>query len=491
MFERYVEKARRVIFFARYEACQFGSPFIETEHLLLGIVREDKGLVARLGILNGTEAIRKYIEGMTEARPKVATTVDLPMSHAAKRALAMAAEEADRLNHQLIAPAHLLLGLLRDQESLATEILKSHGVGLEQVRQLLLHPPGEVGLLPSRAPAPPPPSPVDSEAGMIQMIMGFWVSRAIYTVAKLGIADILKGGPKSVEGLAEATGSDARSLYRMLRALSSVGVFTELDGQRFATTPLARTLEDRPGTLRYFAMAELGQEHFSAWEEFPYSVRTGGLAFTERFKQEVWEYYATHHEHAEVFNRSMSGLTEWVTQAVLAAYDFSPFQRIVDVGGGQGAFLAAVLGKAPAARGVLFDASPVIAEATRLRDAGLADRSEQVAGDFFEAVPDGGDLYLIKWILHDWHDEQCVTILSHIRSSMAAGGKVLIIEGVLGGAGPDAPFKNFLDLNMMVMTGGCERTEDGYRTLLEKAGFKLSRVVPTASPMSIIEAVAV
>ena len=483
MFERYDDTARRVVFFGRFTASQFGSSHLETEHLLLALLNEDREIANRFfGSPDPAAAIRLRIETNRKPDQRQPSDVDVPLSHAAKQVLTYANEEAKRQNDYHVAPAHLLLGLLRDKESLASQFLSDHNVDAAKVNEYLRLSQSH-SALPAGSASPAP------DGAMIQMITGFWASRALYTACKLGLADLLKDGPKSVADLASATASHPDSLYRMLRALASIGVFAELDGQHFASTPLAQTLEDRPGTLRYFALAELGQEHFSAWEEFPHSIRTGGMAFTERFKQPIWEYYAAHAEHAEVFHRAMSNLTEWVTQAILAVYDFSTFGKIVDIGGGQGAFLAAVLGKSPAALGVLFDAAPVIADATRLTEAGLAGRSEQVAGNFFEAVPAGGDLYTMKMILHDWNDEECHAILSNIRKVIAPSGKVLIVETVLGGTGPDAPFKNFLDLNMLVMTGGRERTEAGYRALLERAGFKLNRVIPTQSPVSIVEAV--
>ena len=462
MFERYVDNARRVIFVARAQADETGHDEIDSEHLLLAILREEPGLAPHLP---SEMAIRNRMPAT--GNPHQST--DLRFSLAAKTALQRAAQEATRLGHSHIAPIHLLMGLLQDDESLAAELLKGHGITLPQVEALSLNPP-----------APP------AEPAMLQIVTGFWTSRAVYTAAKLGLADFLKDGPKSVADLAKATSSHEDSLYRMLRALSSVGIFAELDDRRFATNPLAATLEEKPGSLRYAAMAELGQEHYAAWEEFPYSVRTGGLAFTEKFKQPVWDYYAKNPEHGEVFNRSMSTLTEWFTQAILAAYDFSGFKIIVDIGGGQGALLSAILAQAPEARGVLFDAPAVIAEASHLSSG----RSEKVAGNFFEAVPAGGELYTMKMILHDWTDDECHKILSNIRKSIAPGGKVAIVEMVLG-PGKEAPFKNFLDLNMLVMTGGRERTEAEYRALLEKAGFRLNRVVHTASLMSIVEGAAV
>ncbi|HEY3739964.1 MAG TPA: methyltransferase [Bryobacteraceae bacterium] len=481
MLDGYTAEARRVLFFGRCEANGSATEHIEAEHLLLALLYEDRDIAARFfRSPDAASLIRPKIMQKFKSKPQIPAYGDMPLSLAAKQVLQGAVEEAAKLQDYHVAPAHLLMGLLRDKESLAAEILKEHGVTAEQVRTYLVQQPKAKG------------TPQQStDTAMIQMITGFWVSRAVYTAAKLGIADLLKGGvTKSVIEMASATGSHPEFLYRMMRALSSVGVFHELEGQKFTNSPMSETLEsDRLGTLRYFAIAELGQEHYSAWEEFPYSVRTGGLAFTEKFKRPVFDYYRAHPAEAEVFNRSMSNLTEWVTGAVMGAYDFSAFHKIVDVGGGQGAFLAAMLGVAKSARGVLFDDPQVIAEATRLKDGGLGERAEQVGGDFFAAVPAGGDLYTLKMILHDWSDEDCIAILRNVRKGIVTGGKVVIVETVLG-PGPDAPMKNFLDLNMMVMTGGRERTEAGFRYLLEKSGFKFGRVISTASPMSVIEGTA-
>ena len=328
-------------------------------------------------------------------------------------------------------------------------------------------------------PAAPPP-----EAILQQMIVGFWVSRAIYAAAKYQLPDLLKDGPKTSDELAAASGTHAPSVYRLLRALASAGIVEEHEGRRFSSTPVFATLESgRPGTMRYFAMAELGQEHYSAWEEFPHSIATGEMAFTHKFKQEVWEYYAKNAEHAGIFNNSMTSLTQWAIGAVLAAYDFTPYRKTIDIGGGHGAFLEAVLGVNLEARGVLFDAPPVIAGVQP------HPRYSATAGDFFKAVPAGGDLYMMKWIIHDWNDEQSVRILSNIRKVMAPGAKVILVEAVLEPP-PGNPMKNFIDLNMMVMTGGSERTEAEYRSIYDRAGLTVTRLVPTDSPFSIVEGVA-
>jgi ubiquinone/menaquinone biosynthesis C-methylase UbiE len=326
---------------------------------------------------------------------------------------------------------------------------------------------------------------------MQQMIMGFWISRAIYSAAKFGIADLLRNGPKTVRELANASGTHAPSLYRLLRALASVGVFAEDQDGQFHSTPIAATLQsDAPGSLRYFAMAELGQEHYSAWEEFPYSVQTGETAFVHRFGEEVWSYYSKHPEQADVFNNAMTKITQLVNAGVLASYDFARFRRVVDVGGGHGEFLASILKANPKSRGVLFDSPHVISGATRISEEGLSGRCELVAGDFFETVPDDGDAYILKWIIHDWSDERSAAVLKNCRRAMAKNGMVLIIETVIA-KGNELSFGKFVDLNMLVMTGGCERTEEEYKQLLAAAGFQLGRIVPTDSGFSVIEGVPV
>jgi ubiquinone/menaquinone biosynthesis C-methylase UbiE len=332
--------------------------------------------------------------------------------------------------------------------------------------------------------APPPP------VQMLQMIAGFWVSRAIYAAAKLGVADLVASAPKSVEELAAATQTHAPSLYRVLRALSSVGVFARDAEGRFAQTPLSATLTtDTPGSLRWLAMTELGEEHYPAWEELLFSVKTGERAFDRRFGKPVWEFFAENPENARIFNNAMTGTTAVVTEAVLGAYDFSWARKVLDVGGGHGGLLASILKATPRASGVLFDAPQVVADAgARLAAAGVADRCEIVGGDFFESVPAGADAYTMKWILHDWDDEQSTRILKNVRRAVAADGRLLVIEAVIP-ANDEPHFGKFIDLNMLVMTGGRERTEAEFRALLAAADFRLARVVPTPSPVSVIEAV--
>ncbi len=335
---------------------------------------------------------------------------------------------------------------------------------------------------PTQAALPPPQA-------MLQMITGFWVSQTIHAAARLGLADLVKDGPQTADEMAAATNTQAASLYRVLRALASIGVFVEHDDGRFATTPLAATLEtNAPGTLRWMAMAELGQEHFPAWGNLLHSVRTGETAFDNYFGQDPWTYYAQHPEEAQVFNNAMTGLTGLVHQAVLKAYDFSGLSKIVDVAGGHGGQLSAILKDYPSMQGVLFDLPQVIAGAGPLFDAaGVRARCELASGDFFQAVPAGGDAYLMKWIIHDWDDERAVTILKNCRRVMVAGGRLLLIEMVVQ-PGNGSDLSKFMDLNMMVMTGGCERTEAQFSALFSQAGFTLTRIVPTESVFCVIEA---
>jgi ubiquinone/menaquinone biosynthesis C-methylase UbiE len=335
---------------------------------------------------------------------------------------------------------------------------------------------------------PPSNAAVPPSVAMLQMISGFWISRAIYIAAKLGIADQLRDGPKTVDELAAATATHAPSLYRVLRALASVGVFSEDKKRGFALTPLAETLRtDAPGSLRAFATVELGEEHYPAWGELLHSVRTGEIAFDRAFGMPVWKFFEQNPENAKTFNDAMTGFTLAVNDAVLSSYDFSSFGKIVDVGGGHGSLIASILKTNPKMRGVLFDAPPVIEGARhRLKDEGLAERCEATAGDFFDSVPSGGDAYIVKWIIHDWDDERSVTILKNCHRAMAKNGRLLLVEAVVP-HGSEPHFSKYMDLNMLIMTGGRERTEDEYRTLLEASGFKLTRIVPTGSPMSIIE----
>lgn len=324
---------------------------------------------------------------------------------------------------------------------------------------------------------------------MLQFVTGFWMSRAVFVFAKLGIPDLLQSGPKSVEELAQATDTHAPSLYRLLRALASKGVVKTEAGGRFALTPLSELLvTGAPGSVRWFIVSELGQEHYPAWGNLMHSIKTGEIAFDNHFGVDIWGYFAQNPDDAAVFNDSMSGMTAAVNEAIMSRYDFSSFNKVIDVGGGHGGLITSILKQNPQAKGVLFDAGVVIEGARpRLEAAGVADRCEAVAGDFFKAVPAGGDAYVMKWIIHDWEDEKAIRILKNCRTHMQPNGRLIIVDCVVP-ENDEPDFSKTFDLNMLVMTGGKERTAAEFEQLLAAAGFKLLRVIPTDLPTSIVEA---
>jgi hypothetical protein len=333
--------------------------------------------------------------------------------------------------------------------------------------------------------ASPPP------ATLLQMMTGYWVSQAVYVAAKLGIADLLADGPVGCDHLAAATDTHAPSLRRVLRALASVGVFTEASPGSFTLTPLAELLRtETPGSMRALAIM-YAEEQYRAWGELLHSVRTGEMAFDHQFGMGYFAYLAQHPEADRVFNEAMTGWTHQLVGAVVDTYDFSPFNTVVDVGGGYGTLLAAILRRNPGARGILFDQPHVVASAEEhLATSGVADRCTAVGGDFFAAVPAGGDAYVLAQILHDWDDERCVAILGQCRRAMPNHGKLLVVELVLP-PGDEAFFGKWLDLHMLVLLGGRERTAAEYDALFRGAGFELARVVPTPPGPSVVEAVPV
>jgi hypothetical protein len=339
---------------------------------------------------------------------------------------------------------------------------------------------------PSAVAQVPPP------IAMLQLISGFWISRGIYITAKLGVADLVKDGPKTAGELAAATQTHAPSLFRVLRALASVGIFTRDEQNRFGDTPLLQTLRsDVPGSLRAFAMTELGEEHYPAWGELLHSVKTGGIAFDQAFGTDVWKYFAQHPDSAKIFNDAMSGMTAQANEALHAVYDFAGIKTLVDIGGGHGGLITSILRRNPDMRGILFDSPQVIDGArTVIESSDVADRCELAGGDFFASVPAGGDAHIMKWIIHDWDDDQSVAILKNSHRALAESGKLILVEAVVP-AGNEPHFSKFIDLNMMVMTGGREPTEAEFHDIYERAGFRLTRVVPTESPFSVIEGVRV
>ncbi len=333
------------------------------------------------------------------------------------------------------------------------------------------------------------PHDVPPSAALEQMMWGYQRSQALYVAAKLGIADVLKDGPKSCEALAQATGTHVRSLYRVLRYLASIGVFTEGQHAEFGLTPLAACLQTGvPGSRRAMAIMH-GEEHYRAWGEILYSVTTGEPAFNHLFGQGVFAYLAAHPEASAVLNEGMTERATEMAHAVVQVYDFSSYGTIVDVGGGYGTFLTALLQVNPQARGMLFDQPHVVAGATKhIEASGLGGRCHTVAGDFFTAVPTGGDAYVLTRVLHDWDEAHSLAILKSCYRAMADQGTLLVIEHVIPPG--NAPSRSKLaDLNMLVFAGGCERTEAEYHALFAAAGFTLRRIIPTQSLFSVIEGV--
>jgi hypothetical protein len=328
------------------------------------------------------------------------------------------------------------------------------------------------------------PSP---QQQLLHMLTGYWISQAVYVAAKLGIADLLTAGPHSADDLAKRTQAHAPSLYRLLRALASVGLFRE-DGQgRFSLTPLAECLRsDLPGSQRAFAIMA-GEEHYRTWGDLLWSVRTGNMAFDKIYGMPVFDFLQKHPEQARVFDEAMVGVHGRETAAMIDAYDFSEIEVLADIGGGNGSLLTAVLKKYPTMRGVLYDLPGVTERAkVNIQASGLSERCQVTGGSFFESVPPGADVYLMRHIIHDWDDEKSTRILKNVHRAMGAAGRLLFVEGVIP-PGNDPSFGKLLDLTMLVIPGGKERTEQEYRTIYETAGFRLTRIVPTEAEVSVIE----
>jgi hypothetical protein len=340
------------------------------------------------------------------------------------------------------------------------------------------------------APTPAAAQPLPPEVFLTQLAFGAMMTQAVYVAAKLGVADLLAAKPRTVSELAAETKSHERSLYRLLRSLASVGIFEEIEPKVFGMTPYGEPLrKDAPNSLRSGAIF-MGEEwHWRVWGNMLHSVRTGEPAWGHVHGAEVFDYFAGHPRQAEIFNNAMTDMSVATAPAVVEAYDFSGINQLTDIAGGHGYLLAQVLKANPDMKGILFDVPSVIAGAGGLLEAeGVAGKVEKVSGDFFSAVPENADAYMMKHIIHDWDDARAAKILQNIEKAMSPGGKVLIIEVVVP-EGNEPHYSKLLDLEMLTSPGGLERTADEYRELLAAAGLRLTRIVPTKSPFSIIEAV--
>jgi len=319
-----------------------------------------------------------------------------------------------------------------------------------------------------------------------RMLSGYWISQAVYVAAKLGLADLLTDGPRTADELAPATHTVPRSLYRLLRCLSSIGVFSEDGEHRFSLTPLSECLRSGPGSQRSLAITT-GEEHYHAFGQLLYSVQTGKIAFDKVYGMPVFDFLQKHSEQAKLFDEAMVGVHGRETAAMLDAYDFSGIRVLADVGGGNGSVLTTILKKHPNMSGILFDLPGVIERAkVNIQAAGVADRCQAIGGSFFESVPTGPDAYLMRHIIHDWDQEKSIKVLQNIGRAMGKDGRLLVVESVIP-PGNEPSFAKLLDLVMMAIPGGEERTEDEYRQLYAAGGFQLTRIVLTKAEVSVIE----
>jgi hypothetical protein len=329
---------------------------------------------------------------------------------------------------------------------------------------------------------------------LYQMAVGHYVSRALHLAAKLGVADLLADGPRPAADLAAATGTQAPALRRVLRLLASTGIFDETADGSFALTPLGEALRsDVPGSARALVLLFAGVALQDSWKELEYCVRTGQPAFRKASPDgDAFSHFDP--EQEAIFDAAMATFAPQTAAAIAAAYDFSAFGTLVDVGGGNGALLVGILAANPALRGIVFDRPRAVdAARKKIAEAGLEARCEAIAGDFFEAVPPGADAYVLKHVIHDWDDDRALAILRNCHRAMGASAKLLVAEGVyppridrsLESRGAAAN-----DVNMLVATGGRQRSEAEFRSLYAAAGFELVRIAPTASPaVSLIEGV--
>jgi hypothetical protein len=328
---------------------------------------------------------------------------------------------------------------------------------------------------------------VSREVG--RLVIGYQVSQAVHVAATLGLSDLFADGPKSVGELAEATGADVRALTRLMRGLAAVGLYVRDADGRFANTELGDAFRtDAPRSVAGWARLVGRPFHWQAYGSLEHSIRTGENAFEAVHGESLWDYLAEHPAEQDLFGEAMTALSRTVADEVAAAYDFGQFGTVVDVGGGRGMLLGVILSRYASVNGVLFDQPDVVAGAHELLSAlGVSQRCRVVGGSFFDSVPEGGDAYILKAVIHDWADAEAVEILRVCRRSMSASCRLLLVEQLLDET-PDPVRTAFSDLTMLVVAGGQERTTDQYRSLLAAAGFDYTRTIPTGSETFLIEA---
>jgi hypothetical protein len=325
---------------------------------------------------------------------------------------------------------------------------------------------------------------------MLQILGGGHVAGAVACLAQLGIPDLLEAGPKSAEELAREIGAHPRALYRLMRATACVGVLNEGPDGKFSQTPMSNVLRTKAQpSLRAFATMGGREWHGRGWSELEYCVRTGKQAPEKIYGAPVFRYLEQHPEEARIFNQAMTDLSEIDSPAVAEAYDFSGIKTLADVGGGHGNLLATIMARNPEMKGTLCDLAYVVDGARNGPLKPMMERTSMAACDIFASVPAGADAYIMKHIIHDWPDEGCVRILKACRKGVNLGGKLLVVDQVILPGNEFAPGK-FLDLQMLIFPGGCERTEEQFRELFEAAGWRLKRIIATRTPECIVEGVA-
>jgi hypothetical protein len=335
------------------------------------------------------------------------------------------------------------------------------------------------------------PHAIPPHAQIMQLSMGVFISQAIYVAARLGIADLIADGAKTTAEMADKTGTNEGALYRVLRSLASVGVFTETSDRAFVNSPMSDTLRDDSATSTRAMALFMGDEaHWSVYPGMMHSVETGEPAWEHIHGVPCFPYlFEVNRPFGSIFDQAMTSVSHSEIGAVLQAYDFSGIGTLADIAGGRGHLLASILQKYPEMNGVLFDMGVVIDAAQEfLSSQGVADRVQIVAGDFFSEIPVVADAYILKHIIHDWYDDKSEVILGNIRRSMPDGSRVLIVDAVIPPGNDPHPAK-ILDLEMLIAPGGIERTNAEFETLLGNAGFRINRIIPTRSPVSVIEAV--
>jgi len=328
----------------------------------------------------------------------------------------------------------------------------------------------------------------DPRLALLGLINGFQITQAIHVAAALGVANHLNDGPRSAGELAALTKSHPDSLYRLLRALAAVGVFREDEGRKFALTPMGDCLRTDSATpLGAWAEVVGSAYYWQAWGHLLHSVQTGENAFQNLNGRDVWQFRAEHPEHGATFDRAMTQLSRGGAEAVIRAYDFSAFRHIVDVGGGHGLMLAAILRAHSHLRGTLFDQPHVVVGAKAvLAERGVVERCDIVGGSFFETVPVDADAYLMRVVIHDWEDDEAIAILKVCRRAMGETAKLLLIERLIAPPN-EMPAAKFGDLNMLVLPRGRERTREEFSDLFAKSGLELTRIFP-AGILNVIEA---